>query len=93
MANKESERKPQKKVQMVFLDGNYRTHRWTPKYVREDVTQEQLNELANEIAKIGVFQKDGVPYCIGVARMKPVRETIETKLFETIDEYLKETEV
>lgn len=69
---------PKQKVYLTFWDQRGRRHRWTPKHVRQDLTQEELNEIAIGILELGIFQKKGIPYCVGRVKENP----IETLLFD-----------
>lgn len=70
-----------KKLQLTFLNGVGRKHRWTPKAAKQDMTGEEAKTLMQEIVDIGMFQKNGVAHCTDISSAKYV-ETIETTLFD-----------
>lgn len=70
-----------KKLHFTFTNALNKTHRYTPKLAREDLTAEEVRQVMDEIVALGIFEKNGVKQCTGVVSAKYV-ETIETPLFE-----------
>lgn len=83
MTTKESQEEPAKKVQLVFLDYNNRQRRWTPKFVREGLTQERIDLFTDVIAAMEIFEKDGIPYRSGVEREECPRKNLVGTFFKT----------
>lgn len=70
-----------RKLQLTFLNGAGKKHRWTPKAAKQDMTGDEAKTLMQGIVDIGMFQKNGVAHCTSISSAKYV-ETIETMLFD-----------
>lgn len=70
-----------KSIRLVFIDEHGKKHRWTPKFIREDILESELAELAVRISALGLFESRGIPYLPGAVEVERF-ETIETVLFD-----------
>lgn len=90
MENRENRIQTKKSIRLVFIDENGKKHRWTPKFIREDIMESELAELAVRISALGLFESKGIPYLPGAVEVERF-ETIETVLFDMTESSKEES--